>query len=70
MKIYNNNPAYGDGGPHEAESFEALANEMQPNFEEWARDEENQAEHPDELDSRVERIESMRAEFVAGLVEV
>jgi len=70
MRIYNNKPEFGDAGPHEAESFEALADEMQPNFEEWARDEENQAEYPDELSPRWERIAAMRREFLAGLVEV
>ena len=73
MRIYNNNPAFGDEGPHEATSFEALADEMQPSFEEWADEEEardTRGDWEDPLAPREERIAQMRREFIAGLTEV
>jgi rubrerythrin len=69
MKTYRNtNSAYGMSGPFEAESREALADEMMPTFERWAKE----AYIRDYNDSfRVENeIEAYRAEFIAGLEEV
>ncbi len=64
MMIYNNNPFYGFGGPFEASSFEALADAMQPNFEEWAND----GEYADMEYN--EAVNFMRREFIQGLEEV
>lgn len=68
MLFKNTNDAYGMSGPFEADSREALADEMMPTFERWAKE----AYIRDETDSfRVEdEIEKYRAEFIAGLEEV
>ncbi|RLC85442.1 MAG: hypothetical protein DRJ03_11700 [Chloroflexi bacterium] len=56
--IINNNPAYGDMGPYKAESFEALADEMEPVLKDWANE------------SGSKTVEDMRAEFIRGLTEI
>lgn len=73
MKIYNNNPDFGDAGPHEAESFEALADEMIENFREWAIDEwlENSDGTQSVTDTALAPIVArLQTEFIAGLNEV
>jgi len=73
MKYYNPNPEFGDAGPHEAESKEALADEMADLFSDWASDEV--AEYGitgSELIAceQVEVMLRMRSEFINGLEEV
>ena len=75
MKIRNNNPGYGDAGPFEAASFEALADEMTSLFHDWANDHLTEEldrgfEVHDEAAYIAERIAEMRAELIAGLEEV
>lgn len=76
MKIYNNNSAFGDGGPFEAESFESLADEMADMFyndavEEFAMELYENAEDCFDQDAWLEtRVAELRAEFIAGLTEV
>ena len=62
--FYNTNDRYGYGGPFEAESREALADEMAPSFSDWAdqKDPKTDAE-------KSEMIAAMRAEYIAGLEE-
>lgn len=78
MLIYNNNPGFGDCGPFEAKSFEALADEMASTFAEWAHDEwvqfvsdgpsvEFVPECPKYEASAADR---MRGEFITGLTRV
>jgi len=70
MKLfYNNNDLYGDAGPHEAESKEALADEYEGMFREWAREVENEADTSLPFDEDAE-VDRMRKEFIAGLEEV
>lgn len=71
IKFYNNNDLYGYCGPFEAESKEALADEMKPSFDEWADNVWNSS-RIDEDDISEEEwkksyIEEMRAEFITGL---
>ena len=66
MKIYNNNDAYGDCGPFEAESFEALADEMRDLFIEWSEAEAVQSD--DENQHSI--FKRMRRDFIEGLTEV
>ena len=61
-KYYNNNERYGDAGPFEAESREALADEMMPTFELWAREAAARGE--------AASVAKMREEFITGLDEV
>jgi len=83
MKIYNNNPAFGDCGPFEVDAptfrlaCHLLANEMRPNFEGWAQEQEDRHAadvmfNPDlpEFMPREKRIAEMRHEFLKGLTEV
>lgn len=85
MKIYNNNPAFGDCGPFDCESDDfdlecrRLADEMAFAFSEWARDEFEQLientdpeDLPEENEDEYlhEAIAKMRAEFIHGLTEV
>ena len=83
MKVYNNNPAFGDCGPFEidAPTFRLacfqLANEMQSNFKMWAKEQEDRHAvdvmfNPGlpEFMSREKRIAEMRREFLKGLTEV
>jgi len=74
MKLfYNNNDAYGDGGPYEAESKEALADEVKETFEEFAKqlwfssDTETDLEKSEFMEIKIAR---MREEFISGLDEV
>lgn len=62
--FYNTNDRYGVEGPFEAESREALADEMAPSFSDWAdqNDPKTDAE-------KAEIVAAMRAEFIAGLIE-
>jgi hypothetical protein len=78
FRIYNNNPAFGDGGPFEveAETFEVarerLADEMELTFWSWAREAANDPDAtPDNIyDWISERAAGMRAEFLRGLAEI
>jgi len=81
MKIYNNNPAFGDCGPFEsdADTFEQareqFADEMQSSFEAWADEivEHGHLGEPGDFtrySTRDEAIVGMRAEFIKGLSEV
>lgn len=67
MKLYyNNNDLYGEAGPHEAESMDALANEYQETFKQWAQEEDDRGR-----DERIEEIiQRLRQEFIDGLEEV
>jgi len=72
MRVYNNNDEYGDCGPFDTESFEALADEMRPTFEMYADDWEDgevETPHPDIMD-REDYMAHLRREFIAGLTEV
>lgn len=79
MKIYNNNMAFGDGGPFDFDGsdFDAackqFADEMMPCIEGWV--DEEMADPDFEAvgyieDVRGKMITAMRAEFISGLVEV
>lgn len=76
MKAYRNtNEAYGMPGPFEAESREALANEMMPTFREWAkqafwRHDDSADATEDELEFIAEYIGECRREFISSLEEV
>jgi len=72
MKIYNNNDLFGMPGPFEAESFEALADEMTPTFEAWAEEEWGNDDDDERhmCDAVPPRVATMRAEFLKGLEEV
>ncbi|MDD5542817.1 MAG: hypothetical protein PHX83_06550 [Acidobacteriia bacterium] len=82
MKIYNNNPAFGDCGPFEseAETFESacekLADEIRPSFELWARErldvlEQDSGETVGDVEQWIsDDISEMRDKFIAGLAEV
>lgn len=70
----NNNDKYGDVGPHEVESKEALADEMEPSFKLWAKTayylemEEYPGVDPETFIPK--EVERMRREFIEGLEEV
>jgi hypothetical protein len=74
IKFYNTNDLYGDAGPFDAESKDAIADEMQDEFEGLAIDERNKItnseimtdEEADAFDAKM--ISEMREEFVNGLV--
>jgi len=61
MKIRNTNSGYGDAGPFEAVSFEALADEMTSLFHEWAHDalQEELDRGFEVLDEAAERLTGM-----------
>jgi hypothetical protein len=63
MWIYIDSDEFGDPGPFEAESFEALVDEVADVLEEMV---DNQVDVPG---SREERIAEMREEFVSVLVD-
>lgn len=78
MKIYNTNDAFGHAGPFEAESFEALADEMMPTIKTWAEEKldrfddavahgEADADDRPQLSDIIDRI---RDEFIDGLEEM
>jgi hypothetical protein len=79
MKIYNNNPAFGDCGPFDIDAptfrlacFE-LANEMQSSFKMWAREHLDATEGPLPVTPAqyiCADIARMRREFLKGLTEV
>ena len=67
MKFYrNNNNAYGEPGPHEAEDEYDLADQYEDLFDTWA-EEEDEKGHDDRIGTIVERL---RKEFIEGLEEV
>lgn len=74
MKLYNNNPEFGDAGPFEAESQSALAVEMDATFREWAEQrwlDTAESESAPNRHAFIERtVSEMRAEFIDGLTEV
>jgi hypothetical protein len=73
MKYYNTNDTYGGSGPFEAESKEALADQMHATFQAWALEAVLKRDdiEPTARDWWVsESIDQMRAEFIAGLEEV
>ena len=81
MKIYNNNPAFGDCGPFEIDAptflmaCSQLANEMRVNFKIWANEQEeagieNGIPYEQLERGRSDRIAEMRREFLKGLTEV
>ena len=57
---YNNNPLYGDAGPHEANNKEELVEEMMDNIRTWASEESDPGS----------AIEEMKTEFRNALEEV
>jgi len=72
MKLYNNQPEYGEAGPWECESDEQLANDMVPSFTmwaaaEWLQDDETTEDRETFINRR---IDEMRDEFLGGLCEV
>ena len=75
-KFYNTNERYGDSGPFEAESKDALADEMSDKFVEWATDEYTMLAWTGNIGDDVEmddfireRTSEMRTEFITGLEE-
>lgn len=66
MKLYNTNEKYGDWGPFDAESKEALADEMGDLLRKWAAEKLGEKAMADELN---DLLAMMRCEFIAGLVE-
>jgi len=81
LKIYNNNPGFGDCGPWDSEAPTFLiacsefATEMQSNFEIWAREMYDDAiEKGVGIESRAtylcETVQGLRRKFIAGLTEV
>jgi hypothetical protein len=74
MQIYNNNPAFGDTGPFDAESFGALADEMESTFRTWAAEKWLEAPESETGASKYSFVERtvtlMRREFIAGLQRV
>jgi hypothetical protein len=83
MKIYNNNPNFGNAGPFDIDAptflmaCSQLANEMQPNFKTWAQEQEDRHAADilfnlrlPEFMPREKRIAEMRREFLKGLTEV
>lgn len=67
-KYKNTNDAYGLSGPFEAESREALADEMAETFREWAKSiRDREAGFVFDMDAE---LAAMRKEFIAGLEEV
>ncbi len=78
MKIYNNNDEFGYCGPFEAESFEALADEMMPALEQWA--DEKLSRYNDQVEEGLldaediptleDIIEEMRDDFISGLEDI
>ncbi|MEN6507125.1 MAG: hypothetical protein ABFD92_21520 [Planctomycetaceae bacterium] len=76
MLYRNNNDAYGAAGPFEAESLNAVVENMMPAFREWAGDEwqmhaemcrDTDTDPGDEDKFRDAAIDRMRAECLAGL---
>lgn len=80
MKFYNTNARYGDAGPHESDSKEALADKMMELINGLAYEEFDdivvlmgEDEYNDWMDGRSndqvisEIAQRMRSEFVAGL---
>lgn len=69
MKIRNTNPLYGDAGPFECQSKEAMADEMKDHFLNWARERYDMI--PDPGVGRVvfvhKEVLRMTQEFIAGL---
>jgi hypothetical protein len=65
-RFYNNNDAYGEPGPFEAESREALADEMMPTFRKWALEAQTRGSES-KLSSL---IAEMRSEFITSLEEI
>ena len=64
----NTNDAYGMSGPFNAESKEALADQMAETFKAWANEKVNSEEIlPEDVD---EEIAAKRAEFIDGLEQV
>ena len=70
-KFYNNNERYGDCGPFQAETREALADEMADTFEQWANEEyDRNEEQGNGEEFKKQAIAKMRSEFISGLDEV
>lgn len=78
MKIINTNELFGDRGPFDADSFEALADEMMPTITDWAQEElskfDDMVEHyeADDVDRPQlhDIIQQMRDDFIDGLEEI
>lgn len=65
----NTNSAFGESGPFEAESREALATEMQPTFDAWANDAESRASADDVEFDRSAWMDATRKQFIQALNE-
>lgn len=71
MKIYNNNPKFGDIGPFEAESYDSLANDLDDMFKgmaentiaQWQYDEQDFEDMP----TKEQIFKELRSEFISGL---
>jgi hypothetical protein len=63
-KYINHNPNYGDLGPFEAESAEALADKMEPSFMLWANENKMQFATVDQAK------QFYRFEFLQGLEKI
>lgn len=61
---YNSKPEFGESGPFEAESKQALADELMPIIEQWA------SERSETTEECMEKIKELRESFIAGLREV
>ena len=72
MRYYNTNEKYGEPGPFEAESKEALADEMMDTFKRWSFEKILKDDLPCLVsfeDAEFKYIHEMRTEFIAGLEE-
>lgn len=74
MKVFRNtNEYFGEPGPFESDSKEALATEMQSTFDVWADEESRNDEWWDGERNTFDRdawMANCRAEFIAALEEV
>jgi hypothetical protein len=75
IKFYNTKSEFGDDGPFEAFSKEALADEMMPTLKSWAREAaKNSMDTQNDVggnymedDFYMDHLRDMRAEFIDGL---
>ncbi len=58
VKYYNNNPLFGDAGPHEG-TIDQLCDEMNDLFAQWAEESDGE-----------KTVEDLRTEFIDGLERV
>jgi hypothetical protein len=65
IKVYNTNPQFGEPGPYDVASIDALVEDMMPTFKRWA-EEKFDATAPEDRDGdRAAWIEEQISETVA-----